>query len=71
MSKNRNGFVSISVGIIATIALILLISGGAGYKYYREKKELAEEINIELKTKLDIEKSKLVEESTSTNQGKN
>ena len=70
MSKNRNGFVSISVGIIATIALILLISGGAGYKYYREKKELAEEINIELKTKLDIEKSKLVEESTSTNQGK-
>lgn len=57
MSKNRNGFVSISVGIIATIALILLISGGVGYKYYQQKQSSKEETKTKNELQqLDIEK---------------
>jgi len=44
MNKNKNGF--ISAGIIAIIALSLIIlSGGGyeGYKYYQQKKELIKE----------------------------
>ena len=58
MNKNKNGFVSISVGIIATIALIFLISGGAGYKYYQQKQELAEEKELKEKNEVYIDVKK-------------
>ena len=56
MNKNKNGF--ISAGIIAIIALSLIIlSGGGyeGYKYYQQKKESAKEENKESEVKKELQ----------------
>jgi hypothetical protein len=56
---NKNGF--ISAGIIAIIALgLIILSGGGyeGYKYYQQKKESAkeEELKIKIEPQISIEK---------------
>ena len=63
MNNNKNNG-SVLIEIIAVAALILIISGGAGYKYYREKQELTEE--KELKEKIEVQENQIIF-TTSTN----